>query len=84
MNDHELEGVISAEGLPRACSSALELLDVLPKQSHSIQDGILKLFFLDNSLSILLAIDASPGCGGLAWPAGQVTLYAVFASKFKL
>jgi predicted nicotinamide N-methyase len=25
-----------------------------------------------NPLSISLAVDASPGCGGLAWPAGQI------------
>jgi len=75
MNDHELEGIISVEGLSRASSSRSELLDVLPQQSHSIRDGILKLSFLNdpnNPLSISLAVDASPGCGGLAWPAGQV------------
>ena len=75
MNDNELEGIISAEGLSRASSSRSELLDVLPQQSHSIQNGILKLSFVNdphNPLSISLAVDASPGCGGLAWPAGQV------------
>lgn len=75
MNDHELEGIISSEGLSRAASSKSELLDALPQQSHSIQDGILTLSFLNdphNPLSISLAVDASPGCGGLAWPAGQV------------
>lgn len=25
-------------------------------------------------LSITLAVDASPGCGGIAWPAGQVAI----------
>ena len=72
MNGHELEGIISAD---EPSSSRSELLDVLPHQSHSIRDGILKLSFLNdphNPLSISLAVDASPGCGGLAWPAGQV------------
>lgn len=75
MNDHEPEGIISAEGLLRDSSSRSELLDALPQQSHSIQDGILELSFINdlhNPLSISLAVDASPGCGGLAWPAGQV------------
>jgi len=75
MNDDDLEGIISVEGLSRASSSRSELLDVLPQQSHSIQNGILKLSFVNdphNPLSISLAVDASPGCGGLAWPAGQI------------
>jgi hypothetical protein len=27
-------------------------------------------------ISISLAVDASPGCGGVAWPAGQVYIYS--------
>ncbi|KAF8803792.1 hypothetical protein BYT27DRAFT_7195132 [Phlegmacium glaucopus] len=75
MNDHELEGIISAEGLLRASSSRSELLDILPQESHSIRDGILKLSFMNdphNPMYISLSVDASPGCGGLAWPAGQI------------
>ena len=86
MNDHELEDSISTEGLSRASSSRSELLDVLPEQSHSIQDGILKLSFLNdpqNPLSISLAVDASPGCGGLAWPAGQVRYPPIFLRTTK-
>ena len=86
MNDHDLEGIISAEGLSRASSSRSELLDVLPQQSHSIRDGILKLSFLNdphNPLSIWLAVDASPGCGGLAWPAGQVRYLLIFRQTTK-
>lgn len=86
MNDDELEGIISAEGLSRASSSESELLDVLPQQSHSIQDGILKLSFVNgphNFLSISLAVDASPGCGGLAWPAGQVCYLPVIRRTTK-
>lgn len=86
MNDNELEGIISAEGLSRASSSRSELLDVLPQQSHSIQDGILKLSFVNDAhipLSISLAVDASPGCGGLAWPAGQVCYLPIFRRTTK-
>ena len=86
MNDNELEGIISNEGLTRASSSRSELLDVLLQQSHSIQDGILKLSFANdphNPLFISLAVDASPGCGGLAWPAGQVRYLSVFRRTMK-
>lgn len=78
MNDDELEGVISTEGMARASSSTSELLNVLPQQSHSVEDGLLKLHFghtwtsIARPLSVSLTVDASPGCGGLAWPAGQV------------
>ncbi|KJA24587.1 hypothetical protein HYPSUDRAFT_136012 [Hypholoma sublateritium FD-334 SS-4] len=78
MNDGELEGVISSEGLARASSSTSELLNVLPQQSHSVEDGLLKFHFghtwtsIARPLSVSLNVDASPGCGGLAWPAGQI------------
>ena len=78
--DDELEGVISSEGLARASSSVSELISVLPQQSHSNENGFLKFEFahtwesVPQPLSISLVIDASPGCGGLAWPAGQVLL----------
>jgi protein N-lysine methyltransferase METTL21A len=52
-----------------------DYLSVLPRQSHSIKDAILSLEFNDikePSISISLYMDASPGCGGIAWPAGQV------------
>lgn len=57
-----------------------ELLSVLPRQSHSVQDEILKLSFLNSEddlqppVTITLAMDAAPGCGGIAWPAGQVRI----------
>ena len=79
-HDDELEGVIASEGLARASTSMSELLTVLPQQSHSVanDNGLLKLLFshewdgLPNPLEISLVVDAAPGCGGLAWPAGQV------------
>lgn len=55
-----------------------EFLSVLPKQSHSVHDETLQLSFLNRPniqqapITISLFIDASPGCGGVAWPAGQV------------
>lgn len=73
--DDDPQGIISIYGLARPAS---ELLNVLPQQCHSIENGVLKLSFLHqwenlpNPLSIALHVDASPGCGGLAWPAGQV------------
>src|SRR5260221_7008647 len=78
MQDDDLQGIISADGLARVSASASELLNILPQQLHSIEGGLLKLSFLHqwdkipNPLSIALHVDASPGCGGLAWPAGQV------------
>lgn len=85
-NEDGLEDVISANGLHRA--STTELLSVLPHQCHSVEDGLLKLSFfhewknVPNPLSISLHIDAAPGCGGLAWPAGQVHFF--FLSSFLL
>jgi hypothetical protein len=56
-----------------------DYLSVLPRQSHSIKDKILLLTFQRNVrdqclISISLFMDASPGCGGIAWPAGQVRM----------
>ncbi|ESK93785.1 hypothetical protein Moror_1065 [Moniliophthora roreri MCA 2997] len=57
---------------------------VLPGQHYSLQDKTLILAFsnqecnqpgdteLANHLSITLAVDASPGCGGVVWPAAQI------------
>ncbi|EIM88167.1 uncharacterized protein STEHIDRAFT_95156 [Stereum hirsutum FP-91666 SS1] len=56
----------------------------LPEQPHSIQNETISLSFPAGSgktisngepsrpISIKLAVDASPGCGGIAWPAGEV------------
>ncbi|KDR83445.1 hypothetical protein GALMADRAFT_235593 [Galerina marginata CBS 339.88] len=78
MHDIELEGVIASDGLARVSASMSELLTVLPQQSHSVQDDLLILSFVHGwdsvprPLSISLVVDAAPGCGGLAWPAGQI------------
>ncbi|KAK7060266.1 Protein-lysine N-methyltransferase efm6 [Paramarasmius palmivorus] len=58
---------------------------ILPGQHYSLQDKTLTLTFSKqgsdqagnagpdyDQLSIILAVDASPGCGGVVWPAGQI------------
>lgn len=67
------------DGLVEAPVSSHQALTFLPQQTHSLEDGgILKLSFshdlndVPRPLEIALAVDASPGCGGIAWPAGQV------------
>lgn len=52
---------------------------VIPRQPHSVQDEVVNLSFPNihsvlDPITITLAVDATPGCGGIAWPAGQVTL----------
>ncbi|KAF8076077.1 putative methyltransferase-domain-containing protein [Lyophyllum atratum] len=48
---------------------------VLPKQSRSVHDETLQLSFAHDQqppITISLSVDASPGCGGIAWPAGEI------------
>ncbi|KAJ3484442.1 hypothetical protein NLI96_g5642 [Meripilus lineatus] len=51
---------------------------ILPAQAPSVQNQTIELTFNSSAsgahdpLTIKLAIDASPGCGGVAWPAGEV------------
>ena len=42
----------------------------IPTQQPSIKDQIIQLSF--GKVSVRLAVDAGPGCGGIAWPAGEV------------
>ncbi|KAJ3758049.1 putative methyltransferase-domain-containing protein [Lentinula raphanica] len=51
-----------------------ELLSVLPGQHYSMNGKSLCLEISSNSgpISINLQVDASPGCGGIVWPAGQI------------
>ncbi|KAK1228887.1 Protein-lysine N-methyltransferase efm6 [Marasmius sp. AFHP31] len=62
-----------------------ELVSVLPGQCYSLQNKTLTLNFSSKrggndsdhaidapNLSITLGVDASPGCGGVVWPAGQI------------
>ena len=57
--------------------------DILPAQPPSLRDQIIQitislpLLNTDESqrtITLSLAVDASPGCGGIAWPAGEVRL----------
>ncbi|EGO01576.1 hypothetical protein SERLA73DRAFT_176943 [Serpula lacrymans var. lacrymans S7.3] len=56
----------------------LEADPVVPAQPRSIFDQTLHLSFSDTTqqndheITIALKVDASPGCGGIAWPAGEV------------
>ncbi|KAF5388323.1 hypothetical protein D9615_000114 [Tricholomella constricta] len=62
---------------PDSDESDLDLdlkLALLPQQPRSIYDETLHLSFISNPdpITISLAVDAAPGCGGIAWPAGEV------------
>ena len=52
-------------------------LDLVPAQPPSVHNQTLQFAFppdTHNAVSIRLLVDASPGCGGIAWPAGEVGL----------
>ncbi|KAI9430929.1 putative methyltransferase-domain-containing protein [Lactarius indigo] len=65
-------------------------LDLLPAQPPSLRDQIIQINIRllpdtdesQQSISLPLAVDASPGCGGIAWPAGEV-LAAYIARRGK-
>ena len=46
--------------------------DIFPKQGPSVQLQVTQLKFQSLARPVKLWVDASPGCGGIAWPAGQV------------
>jgi hypothetical protein len=52
----------------------LDLL--LPAPAPSIRDQIIQINFEapppHRVISLSLSVDAGPGCGGIAWPAGEV------------
>ncbi|OCH95857.1 hypothetical protein OBBRIDRAFT_822511 [Obba rivulosa] len=51
---------------------------VVPAQPPSVRDQLIELSYptytgdVPSPVVIKLAVDASPGCGGVAWPAGEV------------
>lgn len=50
---------------------------IVAEQPRSVHAHIQELSFVNSGrtdLSIKLQIDASPGCGGMAWPAGMVSV----------
>ncbi len=50
---------------------------IVPVQPPSVRNQTIQLEFTAapdiGSVAIKLAVDASPGCGGIAWPAGEVS-----------
>lgn len=69
-------GGSSGRRTPKQADHAL-----LPSQPPSISRQTTQLAFGREALNgrlpipISLAVDASPGCGGIAWPAGQVNAF---------
>ena len=47
-----------------------DLLPLIPAQLPSVRNETLHLSFQD--ITVTLKVDAGPGCGGIAWPAGEV------------
>jgi len=48
---------------------------LLPVPAPSIRDQTIQINFeapLHRTITLSLSVDAGPGCGGIAWPAGQV------------
>ena len=67
--------------------------DIVPVQPPSVHNQTLELTFPTpgsvnaddvDKVSIRLLVDASPGCGGIAWPAGEVGLPRNIMSRFRL
>lgn len=50
---------------------------IVPVQPPSVRNQTIQLEFTTTPdvgrVAIKLAVDASPGCGGIAWPAGEVS-----------
>ena len=73
---HELEHLDTID--PFQYFASAEDPDLLPAQPPSLREQIIqidiKLPLLDTGESqpLSLAVNASPGCGGIAWPAGEV------------
>lgn len=44
--------------------------DIVPVQPQSTYNELIRLSF--SGIHVELKVDASPGCGGIAWPAGEV------------
>ena len=48
---------------------------LLPAPAPSIRDRIVQINFeapLHRTIALSLSVDPGPGCGGIAWPAGEV------------
>lgn len=55
--------------------AALE--DLLPPQRASVHNERLDFCF-GGHVNVSLLVDAMPGCGGIAWPAGEVDSTILF------
>lgn len=78
LDDLALEEVLDALDPLRHYFHPSNAEDIIPLQPSSAIQQIRELSFGHNTcpvVSISLAVDASPGCGGIAWPAGQVNTH---------
>lgn len=51
---------------------------IVPVQPRSKYDELIRLSFPyrhSTIIDVVLKVDASPGCGGIAWPAGEVCIF---------
>lgn len=59
---------------------------IVPIQPRSTSNELIRLSFPDRGCStiihVVLKVDASPGCGGIAWPAGEVRTSVLALSTF--
>ncbi|KAF8639867.1 hypothetical protein AX17_001122 [Amanita inopinata Kibby_2008] len=67
---------VDGDGDSDESSPSKDYLSILPRQSHSVKDELLELTFKNaqnqETISVTMFMDASPGCGGMIWAAGQV------------
>ena len=75
-----LLGMMGTNVAPRDPQSG-ELSSLLPGQEYFAETKSIRLSFAHASsssqaspLDVTLSVDASPGCGGIVWPAGQVLI----------
>ncbi|KAJ7162531.1 putative methyltransferase-domain-containing protein [Mycena crocata] len=47
-------------------------LSIVPDQIPSVQHGEMLQLSFGNAIALKIVLDASPGCGGVTWPAGEV------------
>lgn len=64
-------------GIESSDSTVVQSYSMLPEQRYSVQNDLIKLPLGQRSdtpeIVLTLAISAREGCGGVAWPAGQVS-----------
>jgi len=54
---------------------------MVPIRPPTAPDPEVSIKVRDLGKDIKLAVDAAPGCGGIAWPAGEVRLVCGFANR---